>query len=676
MPRGGRGGHPHPPRRPVDLTGAISQAEKNDLVTVVNAITEKMHNDISKIFDSPPVSPVSTDQGHHHWLSLPLLHRKDATEDKENMPPSSYPLQQIGEGSASYRNAHKIIEKEEKEAMTPQLRELKKEALAFFRKWQAVILQRIRDISISDPQSAQGGFRGRGRGVPRAGIRGRGGRGGKTGRGGLTLATGPPRVPSRHTDLGLAGRCPPIPNTLWTLPQDKRKLLLHIVFLVSLSLSEYSANSYALLMNLTSCLNLPLDFFYAEEARLAKTWAQAALDVSDEDLLSLKAEEAKGQRKWKGRSQSGAARLAPALTAAGIAAGLLGPMAEGGRAICNLFGINPAKPTTKMMEVFAREIQDFGLLPIHGECQADYIDARQRPAGDRRFRLVIAMGGWMAEDEDMRKPWLCLGRQTEAYVLRWDPVALLSLGSSLETVIRSSAWSSAKKEINATTIFTSLIKSTWPVSLLKISKIMDNPWSIGMVRAEKAGAILADAIMRHKFQGERPVSLVGYGLASRAIYTCLMVLAERRHFGLVESVVMMGAPVPSESRVWLTLKSVVSGRLINVYSEQDYLLGFLYRFSNTQFGVAGLQEIQGADGVENYNVGDLPKGHLGYASVAGRVLKDIGWGNLDSGTVKQERPARQERQPKKGRSPRRQSRQQRWGKQERPAKQEATAVKW
>ena len=190
MPRGGRGGHPHPPRRPVDLTGAISQAEKNDLVTVVNAITEKMHNDISKIFDSPPVSPVSTDQGHHHWLSLPLLHRKDATEDKENMPPSSYPLQQIGEGSASYRNAHKIIEKEEKEAMTPQLRELKKEALAFFRKWQAVILQRIRDISISDPQSAQGGFRGRGRGVPRAGIRGRGGRGGKTGRGGLTLATG------------------------------------------------------------------------------------------------------------------------------------------------------------------------------------------------------------------------------------------------------------------------------------------------------------------------------------------------------------------------------------------------------------------------------------------------------------------------------------------------------
>ena len=92
---------------------------------------------------------------------------------------------------------------------------------------------------------------------------------------------------------------------------------------------------------------------------------------------------------------------------------------------------------------------------------------------------------------------------------------------------------------------------------------------------------------------------------------------------------MMGAPAPSETRVWLTLKSVVSGRLVNVYSQHDYLLGFLHRFSNTHFGVAGLQEVQGADGVENYNAGDLPRGHLGYSSAVGRILRDIGWENVD-----------------------------------------------
>jgi hypothetical protein len=179
----------------------------------------------------------------------------------------------------------------------------------------------------------------------------------------------------------------------------------------------------------------------------------------------------------------------------------------------------------------------------------------------------------------------------------------------------------------------------WPASLLKISKIIDNPWNVGMVRAEKAGSILADAIMRHKFQGDRPVSLVGYSLAARAIYACLMVLAERRQFGLVDSVVMMGAPAPSESRVWLTLKSVVCGRLVNVYSEKDYLLGFLYRTSNIQFGVAGLQEIQGADGVENHNVGEMARGHLEYQFTTGKILKAIGWGELDKEAIKNQKQA-------------------------------------
>lgn len=157
-----------------------------------------------------------------------------------------------------------------------------------------------------------------------------------------------------------------------------------------------------------------------------------------------------------------------------------------------------------------------------------------------------------------------------------------------------------------------------------------------MVRAEKAGAALADLLIRQRFQGERPVSLIGFSLAARAIYACLMILAERRQFGIIDSVVMLGTPAPSESRVWLTLKSVVSGRLINVYSESDYILGFLYRTSNTQFGIAGLQEIQGADGVENHCIKTLPRGHLSYASIMGNIFRDIGWEDVDYKAVRAE----------------------------------------
>ena len=87
--------------------------------------------------------------------------------------------------------------------------------------------------------------------------------------------------------------------------------------------------------------------------------------------------------------------------------------------------------------------------------------------------------------------------------------------------MRSAAWSVAKKEIIARTIFASLMDALWPIALLDISKVVDNPFSVAMNRADKAGLVLADAII-NKAQGERPVTLIGYSLGARLIYSCLM----------------------------------------------------------------------------------------------------------------------------------------------------------
>ncbi|GFP54136.1 uncharacterized membrane protein C6F6.13c [Trichoderma asperellum] len=505
-------------------------------------------------------------------------------------------MKRIG-SSKTFDRPHETIEKEEKEAMTPQLRELKKEALIFFRKWQNIVLQRVRDIAVSDHPVSQLNTRGRGRGM-RGMPRGRGGvgRGGGIMRSPLTLATGPPRAPSNYVDRSLAAQFPPIPNALWTLDMDKPR---------------------------------------------------TALDLSEEDAIAQKSEETKTSRRWKLGLGNHSGKLAAPLAAVGIgaahgglgltsytAAGLLGIMAENALAIGSLFGINTLKPLGKMMETFAREVTDFAFIPIHSTDVSEYRDPRGIPAEHRRLCLTIAIGGYVIGDEDITKTWHCLGRYTETFATRWETAALTSLGSSLDTVIKSSSWSSAQAEIKSRTIFSSLVDAVWPMSLLKVSKILDNPWNVAIVRAEKAGAVFADAIMRQKFHGDRPVSLVGYGLGARAIYTCLMVLAERRQFGVIDSVVMMGTPAPSESRVWLTLKSVVCGRLVNVYSEHDYMLGFLYRTANIQFGVAGLQEIQGADGVENYRMKSLPRGHLTYQSQVSQILKNIGWEDAITDAIK------------------------------------------
>jgi hypothetical protein len=190
----GRGGRGSPvPRRPVDLTGNLSVAERNDLTTLITAITEKLHNDISVIFDSPPVTPTLGDVGdigHHHWLALSLQ-----TNGKENVKPrspsSGKGVPKVAAASQPSASATQPTDKEDSETITPQLRELKKEALIFFRKWQSIFLQRLRDISVTEPTVPQSNMRGRGRGNAR-GVRGgrvaRGGRGG--GRGGLALTTG------------------------------------------------------------------------------------------------------------------------------------------------------------------------------------------------------------------------------------------------------------------------------------------------------------------------------------------------------------------------------------------------------------------------------------------------------------------------------------------------------
>lgn len=158
----------------------------------------------------------------------------------------------------------------------------------------------------------------------------------------------------------------------------------------------------------------------------------------------------------------------------------------------------------------------------------------------------------------------------------------------------------------------------------RVSKIVDNNWNNAMVRADKLGAALADVIMG-KAQGERGVSLIGYSIGARAIYACLMCLAERRAFGLVENAVLMGTPAPSDPMAWCAMKSVVTGRLVNVYSENDYILGFLYRTSSIEFGLAGLQRVTGVESIENVDVTAKISLHPRYQYLVGSILRHIGW---------------------------------------------------
>lgn len=50
--------------------------------------------------------------------------------------------------------------------------------------------------------------------------------------------------------------------------------------------------------------------------------------------------------------------------------------------------------------------------------------------------------------------------------------------------------------------------------------------------------------------------------------------------GVVDTVYLLGAPVPSDDQQWATVASVVGGEIFNCYSRTDWVLGLMYRTAN------------------------------------------------------------------------------------------------
>lgn len=164
-----------------------------------------------------------------------------------------------------------------------------------------------------------------------------------------------------------------------------------------------------------------------------------------------------------------------------------------------------------------------------------------------------------------------------------------------------------------------------PVVLTKLSYLLDNPWSVSLDRASAAGLILADSLM-HRNLGVRPVTLVGYSLGARVIYSCLRELARHGAYGLVQNAYLFGSPVVVKQDEYSHAKSVVPGRFVNGYATNDWILGYLFRATSGGIGrVAGLAAIDTVPGVENVDCTTLVNGHMDYRTAVPRLLRHVGW---------------------------------------------------
>ncbi|KAG6116443.1 hypothetical protein E4U13_001862 [Claviceps humidiphila] len=455
----------------------------------------------------------------------------------------------------------------------------------------------------------------------------------------------------------------PIPNTLTaTSPRDRREAI-SCVLLLLLSTGKYSAHSRVMVLYLASALEVPQTFVNTEEAEIAHSLIESSsADKDKKEAMSAEAEAESRRQKnkfsrfWK----VGLASVAGA-TVIGVTGGLAAPLVAGafgaimggvglggvasflgvfwmnGALVGALFGAYGAKMTGELMDKYAKEVEDFKFIPLEPESGPEFKPpsadggseitkdkAETQGQENRRLRVTIGINGWLNSEDDITKPWRALDSASEVFALRYEMKTLLSLGTALKDLVSSFAWKTLKVEIIKRTVLATLFAALWPIQIIAAASNVDNPFSRASNRSKKAGQLLADALI-NKVQGERPVTLVGYSLGATAIHACLQSLADRQAFGLVESVVIIGTPAPSHAPHWRTLRCVVSGPIFNVYSENDMVLGFVYRMHSLALGVAGLQAIENVNGLHNLDLSERVSGHLRYPSITGEILKECGF---------------------------------------------------
>lgn len=618
--------------------------DRTNLLLLIADLTEQMRSQIVDAFDpnkTEAATPLkigrrgSTEQPRDDE-SLKIITKQDRTEENlidlssesvkvDNGPEESTTTDATADPEAQAKRqrekANKALEKRTKDLEKPENVQLKEAALKHFDEWRDKVLQRVGEAVNQ-------------------------------------------RVEREDTSAA---------TPLRDLNEARRILIMHSILLLLLGLEAYPAQSRVLMLRLADHLGLSMELLAQDEMSTAKGLLEAAKMNADEETQK-KVNENSSSRKWKvGLGALGGALLigitgglAAPLLAAGVGtvmgglglgatatAGYLGALAGSAPLVGVLFGAYGAKMSGKLVDEYAKEVEDFGFLPVNKPSLLQR--AKHDDKNTHHLRVAVCISGWLAEENEVVLPWQVIsGRSTEAFALRWELKALLRLGHALSTYIKSYAWGWAKKEILSRTIFASLVSALiLPYGIAKAARVIDNPFSVAVSRSDKAGVVLADALI-NKIQGERPVTLIGYSLGARVIYSCLAELADRKAFGLVENVCLMGGATPSDPLIWRRIRSVVGGRVINVFSPKDYLLAFLYRANSLQYGIAGLQAIPDVQGVENVDVGDLVEGHTQYRFLVGSILRELKLEDIEEAVVENQikKLRRQEKEDKEEREKR------------------------
>ncbi|XP_066838424.1 transmembrane and coiled-coil domain-containing protein 4 isoform X3 [Anser cygnoides] len=366
--------------------------------------------------------------------------------------------------------------------------------------------------------------------------------------------------------------------------------------LLSFSLRDgyYDARARVLICRIIWLLRIPLEELEALEESLLESLKEQKEEESETAEVSRKKKERR--KKLKRYLLIGLATVGGG-TVIGLTGGLAAPLVAAGAAtvigsagaaalgstagiavMASLFGAAGAGLTGYKMKKRVGAIEEFEFLPL---------------TEGKQLHITIAITGWLCAGKygSFTAPWSSLLQSSEQYCLAWESKYLMELGSALDSLLNGFVNMMAQEALKFTVLSGIVTALTWPTSLLTVASVIDNPWGVCLHRSAEVGKHLAHILLSRQ-QGKRPVTLIGFSLGARVIYFCLQEMAQEKDSqGIIEDVVLLGAPVEGEAKYWKALTKVVSGRIINGYCRGDWLLGFVYRTSSVQLNVAGLQPV-------------------------------------------------------------------------------------
>ncbi|XP_018428146.1 PREDICTED: transmembrane and coiled-coil domain-containing protein 4 [Nanorana parkeri] len=410
--------------------------------------------------------------------------------------------------------------------------------------------------------------------------------------------------------------------------KEKPTIITQDLVAFSLRYGYYDARSRVLISHVSWLLRVPPETIELSEESLMESLKESTEEPSESAQASRRKKESR--RKLKRYLLIGLATVGGG-TVIGLTGGLAAPLVAAGAAtiigsagaavlgstagiaiMASLFGAAGAGLTGYKMKKRVGAIEEFEFLPL---------------TGGRQLHISIAITGWLSTGKygSFAAPWHSLQHSTEQYCLAWESKYLMELGNALDAILNGLVNMVAQEALKYTILSGIVTALMWPASLITVASVIDNPWGVCLSRSAEVGKHLAHILLSRP-QGHRPVTLIGFSLGARVIYFCLQELAqEAGSEGIIEDVVLLGAPVEGDVKRWKPLTRVVAGRIINGYCRGDWLLSFVYRSSSAKLNVAGLQPV-GLDDrrMVNVDLSSVVNGHLDYMKQMDTLLKAVG----------------------------------------------------